>query len=226
MRPVNLLPQQHRPRTSGGLSGSAYVVLAVLALLLVGTALYVMTSNQVKAHKQQALEAKQDADEAEAELATLGSFGDFKQVTATRLTAVSELANGRFDWERFLRELAHVLPSEVWLTVADATVESTEEGASSSESSEAQPGARLEGCARRQSDVATLMVRLRDLHKVHDATLQESTRGESESSDSESSGGCGRYYSFKVTAVFDVAETGTGPTERPGTVPASLGGGQ
>src|SRR3712207_7384903 len=48
MRPVNLLPQKHRPhQPSGKGSGSSYMVLGVLALLLVAAVTYVMESNKV-----------------------------------------------------------------------------------------------------------------------------------------------------------------------------------
>jgi len=219
MRPVNLLPHEHRAHVAGGKPGSAYVLVGILALLLAAAALYVVTSNQVNSRKEQALQAKQEADRTEAEVARLGGFGNFAQIAATRKAAVSVLAGGRFDWERFMRELSRVLPSDVWLTAADATVAP---GAGGSSDEDSEPGGKLEGCAKRQSDVARLMVRLRDLHRVHDVTLQESTRGES---DSSGSGGCGRYYSFKVTAVFEVTQPEAPSGERR-NVPASLGGGQ
>ena len=39
----------------------------------------------------------------------------------TRLQSVSEVAATRFDWERFMRELAHIMPEGSWMQSADAS---------------------------------------------------------------------------------------------------------
>jgi Tfp pilus assembly protein PilN len=231
MRPVNLLPEQHRPHRGGGMSGSAYVLVGLLGVLLIGLVAYVLTTNQLNDHKAAAADAKRDARQAEARLATLGQYGDFAKVAKSRKASVAQLAQGRFDWERFLRETAHVLPADTWLTGIDAT---STPGATSSTTAagpgiaqESQPGAELEGCAKRQPDVAKLMVRMRELHRVSDVQLSESTRSDSASSTTgaTSSDGCGKYYKFNVKAVFELASEPVSPTRGPRAVPARLGGG-
>ena len=62
MRPVNLLPDGQRPRyASGAMAGSAYVVLAVLAALLLAALAYVLTANQVTSRQDQAAKAEREA---------------------------------------------------------------------------------------------------------------------------------------------------------------------
>jgi Tfp pilus assembly protein PilN len=241
MRPVNLLPAQHRPRSAGaGLKGSSYVLVGVLGALLVMVALYVMTGNQANDRKAQTAEANRDAAAAEARLASLAKFGDFTQIAKTREASVKDLAQARFDWERFLRETANVLPENTWLTNIDATA-TPAAGAGSSPTtsgpgvaSDSDPGAKIEGCAKHQPDVAALMVRLRELHRVSDVQLVESTRAGTSSASSSSSTpttstggseGCGPYIKFSLKAVFELAAEPVSPAHGPRAVPAKLGGG-
>jgi hypothetical protein len=176
VRPVNLLPEQHRVRRpSGARAGAAYGVLGVLGVLLVFTLVYALTANQVNSKRSATIEAKQEADRLQAHSAALGPFGDFAQVKQTRMASVRELAGGRFDWERLMRELAYVLPEGSWLqeTTASATGDlgaaggggsaspssSSSSSASSPDGGNGQPSAELVGCTPRQSDVARMMVR-------------------------------------------------------------------
>lgn len=234
MKPVNLLPAQHRPRqATGAKPGSAYAVVGVLAVLLLCVGGYVVTANRVTERKDKVAEAKRETAEAERKLASLGRYGDFAQIAATRRASVSGLSQARFDWERFLRELAHVLPRGMWLTGVDASMTgedtSSTSPASSTADGEGKPGATLEGCAKRQPDVATLMVRLRKLHAVEEVSLEESARGDdagsSSSSSSSSSGDCGRYYKFSVKTAFTATPAATPAGNGGGRVPAALGGG-
>jgi len=114
MRAVNLLPQAHRsgPRP-GAPTGGAYIVLGVLGLLLVLVLAFTLTANQANARKTQAATVKAEADRADAQAKQLGAFGSFASVKATRTASVKQLATGRFDWERFLRELAAKAVKEV-----------------------------------------------------------------------------------------------------------------
>ncbi len=235
MRPVNLIPESERPaRATGGYAGSAYVVLGVLAALVVMVGMYVVSSNRTNSKKEQTIEAKNDAAKAEAQVAALGAFGDFAQIAETRTESVRALARGRFDWERFIRELAHVLPAGTWLTDVDAAVAGTEgsdESSGEGGTLRAQsngPRATLKGCARRQTDVAKLMVRLRRMHRVEDVGLTESTRsqdGGSASGASSSGSDCGPFYAFDLTVAFAGTEPESSTEGKGESVPAELGGG-
>ena len=235
MKPVNLLPAQHRPKqATGSAAGSAYVVIGVLAALVLCIGAYVVTANRATERKDQTAEAKREVAQAESKLASLGRYGDFAKIAATRKASVSALSQTRFDWERFMRETAHLLPSGTWLTAVDAsTTGDSATGAAPAPTTpgvDNKPGATLEGCAKRQPAVATLMVRLRKLHAVEEVNLEESAKsdesGSSSGSGVASTSDCGRYYKFSVKAVFTPTPASPvgagGGTEE---VPASLGGG-
>jgi Tfp pilus assembly protein PilN len=112
MKAVNLIPNdQRRAQSSGAQSGSAYMVIGVLVTLLAMLAGYVVTANKVTENKNQAAAAKAEADQLEAEIAQRGAFTNFAQIKDMRLASVSGVAETRFDWERYMRELSRVMPS-------------------------------------------------------------------------------------------------------------------
>ena len=230
MKPVNLLPDRYRPaHSTGQRSGSAYVVLGVLGALLLAVFLLVHTSNQVADREAKIAQADQEAKAAEAKAGTLESYASFSEAKTTRTQAVGSLANGRFDWERFMRELARVLPDEVNITSAEASVASAE--AAEAGAAGTGPTAMLSGCAESHPDVATLMVRLRQMDRVTDVKLTESAKGDDGGGSGQPAGGesgeggCGTLVTFEVTVVFDPLPP---PPDVAGVadVPASLGGGQ
>ena len=94
MRAVNLLPQAHRagPRP-GAPAGGSYIVLGVLGALLVMALAFTLTANQANSKKSQAASVKQEADQAEARTTSLGAFGSFASITATRTASVKQLAS-------------------------------------------------------------------------------------------------------------------------------------
>jgi Tfp pilus assembly protein PilN len=226
MRPVNLLPESQRKRAPSSGGKGAYAVLGVLGVLLLMTGLYVLTANQVTSRTDDAAAASAEADRLEARTRELGAFGDFAQIKQTRVASVQQLADGRFDWERLVRELARVLPSGGWLQAVDASttgeLESAGTGTASTTAPATGPAAQLTGCMPRQSDVATLMLRLRRMHRVEDVTLKESSRDVG--GDTPSLEGCGRFYQFDLTVAFGAPPQLEAPDGKK-RVPASLGGG-
>lgn len=220
MRPVNLLPQSQRVATGGSRPGSAYAVLGVLVALLVGVVAYVLTANQLTTKQDELAKVTQEAQATQAKLAALGSFGDFAAIKATREQSVAQLAQARLDWERLLREVARVLPADVFITNLDATAAGSAETSGGTTAASTGPSLKLAGCAPGHQDVATLMVRLRRLSRAKDVNLSDSTRVGASGSGG-SGGGCGRGSSFTVTVAFDPAPV-TALEER---VPAHLGGG-
>jgi len=234
VRPVNLLPTEYRPRRKGALSGGSYVLVGGLFVMLVLAGLYILTANKVTSRENERAEALQQTQVAEARIAALGAYGDFATIAETRKASVEQLARGRFDWERFTRELSYVLPKGVWLTEVDASVvPDTATGPAPSQPAPTGPSAKISGCAKSQDDVARLMVRLRQMHRVDDVQLKESARasesGSSSSSSATTSGaeGCGNFYAFELTTVFEETAPVTAPPGQ-GTarVPARLGGGE
>jgi len=227
MRPVNLIPSEHRRQSTGAQSGSAYVIVGVLAVLLAMSAFYVMTANKVNESTTKSNEAKAEADRLQSQAKSLGPFADFTEVKQTRLSSVAEVATSRFDWERTMRELSRVIPEGSWLQTVDAQVSSPGDPSTTAQNGETggPPAAQLVGCTLDQSDVAKTMVRLREMHGVADVKLNEASVPTSAGSSSDTGGGqCGKRYQFDVTVTFGAITQGEAP--RGGArVPATLGGG-
>ena len=234
MRPVNLVPQDQRRRTpSEGSGKGAHAVLGILAVLLAMAVVYVLTANSVTEKESQAEQARIEADQLEAQAATKDSFTDFAEIAQTRAASVASVASTRFDWERLMRELSRVMPEGSWLTSASASVTGATDAASATApatpaapatAGAGGPSANLVGCTPKHSDVARMMVRLRQLHRVVDVELTQSSRADAEGA-TAALDSCGRNTSFDLTLTFSptslVADAPRGETR----VPASLGGG-
>jgi Tfp pilus assembly protein PilN len=231
VKPVNLIPQdqrKRRPSDSGG--NGAPIALGVLAALLAMVVGYVLTSNTVTERKDKAQNASAEADRLEAQAGQENSFTSFAAIAQTRMQSVAGVAATRFDWERFMRELSHIMPEGSWLQSADASVTGdTSSGSSGTPTTApapgtvAQPAATLVGCTPGQDDVARMMGRLGQLYRVDDVQLNESTKGES---DAEASiANCGDLYTFNLTVKFTATEPSREAPLGTKSVPASLGGG-
>ena len=123
-----------------------------------------LTDNQISDSKTEKAGLEAQVAEAQAQAERLRSFADFASVQQAREQTVSSLAQSRFDWERVLRELAIVIPNDVWLTNLDATVSpdaaSTGAGSSAAPRSSsgtesiAGPSLEIQGCADGHEAVA------------------------------------------------------------------------
>ena len=230
MKPVNLIPQdqrKRRPTDSGG--RSAHIAIGVLAALLLMVVGYVLTSNTVTERQDKADSASAEAARLELQAGQKNTYTDFANIAMTRTQSVAQVAETRFDWERFMRELAHIMPDGSWLQSADASV-SGDVGSASGATPPApgtpapsQPAANLVGCTPDQDDTAKLMARLGQLYRVEDVDLNESTAGEPDSEVSIAN--CGRLYTFNVTVKFSAAKPSREAPLGTDRVPASLGGG-
>jgi Tfp pilus assembly protein PilN len=203
MKAVNLLPEKNRPRRpSGGKGNGGYIVLGILGAVLIGVLVYVLTLNTINDSKSKIKEATAEAARLNEEANSLGAYGDFAKIKSERVQSVMTLAQGRFDYERLVRELAQVLPPDVWLVNAAASAAGDGSSTTTSTPAPAAPPAggsgasgstpaatstpaapsgptlQLQGCARDQSQVAVTLVRLRELQGAVDVSLDHSTRGE------------------------------------------------
>jgi Tfp pilus assembly protein PilN len=236
VRPVNLIPQEQRRRVpSEGSGQGSYALLGGLAVLLVMAVAYVLTANSVTERQNKTETARAEADRLEAEAAQKGAFSEFEQIARTRVASVASVAAGRFDWERFMRELSRVMPEDSWLVSADASATGGEDGtgatgassgtAAAPTSAGAGPSANLVGCTPQHSDVARMMVRLRQLHRVTDVQLRQSTKEPGEAAGEATIDSCGRNASFDMTVAFSPTAPATEAPRGAVRVPASLGGG-
>ena len=146
------------------------------------------------------------------------------------MATVTSLADSRFDWERVMRELSLVLPSDVWLVSLNATASPERDGERSSSSGSsgassgasglraAAPGPALEisGCASGQEAVAGFVTALKDIDGVTRVGVQSSRARRRRAAPAPPAGdagaGCGDdcrtrdfIAKFEIVVAFDAA---------------------
>lgn len=229
MRPVNLIPEEDRPGGRRPMRGGplAYVVVGALVAALIGVAALVATDNQISDLEGEIAQIEGEVRSAEAKATALAPYTQFHSVREQRVATVTSLADSRFDWERVMRELALVLPGDVWLTNLTATASPTVavDGAVtvSLRSSIAGPALSLVGCATSQNAVAGFVQALKDIDGVTRVGVQSSSvgAGSAAASDSASSATCQTrdfIAQFQLVAAFDAApvtSTATGAEAAP-----------
>ncbi|MBA2504306.1 MAG: hypothetical protein H0V29_00010 [Thermoleophilaceae bacterium] len=226
MRPVNLLPEADRPRAGGGGGrNQAYVVIGGLAVALLAVLGLVLAGNSVNAKTTELSEVQAETQGLQQQVAALSSFKRFADIKQTRLTSVSTLAAGRFDWERLMRELARVLPEDAWISSLDAT--SATDAETAAKNPGAGPSAKITGCAPGHKGVATVLVRLRTMSGVDDVVLESSSEAivadAGAATGAAAQGDCGKDNTFSATIAFGPTAAGAPSDSK---VPASLGGGK
>ncbi len=226
MRPVNLIPaDQRRGERAAMRSGPvAYILVGALVIALAGVTMLVITENQISSRKTQVTQLRRENAVARVRASRLAAFTQFQKVHDARIATVTSLADSRFAWERVMRELALVLPHDVWLTNLTATdnPQVTPGGASSIPLRASVPGPALGlvGCAKSQTAVAGFVQALKDIEGVTRVGVQISALGgETGGGGSANSGSatpvegssasaaCEResYAQFQIVAAFDAA---------------------
>jgi Tfp pilus assembly protein PilN len=243
MRPINLIPPEERrgeqaPLRSGPL---AYIVLGALVALLAGVTALVLANNQISERKAEIARLEvEDAREA-AKAERLAAYVQFRDLAEQRVATVASLADSRFDWERVMRELALILPSNAWLVELTATAapEVGVEGGGGSALRSSAPGPALElvGCATGQEAVAGFVTALEDIDGVTRVGVESSELGDAKSEDSEGGGSEGSdsgssdtdcrtrkfIAKFQIVVAFDAAPvpvSTTGEEAAPVATPA------
>jgi len=232
MRPVNLIPAdqrrgQHAAMRTGPLP---YLLLGFLAAVLVGVALLVTADNQISDRKAEATRLEREDAVAQAEVERLAAYVQFQAVHEQRLTTIASLADSRFDWERVMRELALILPADVWLDSLNASASSAsgvEGGSGSLRGAVPGPALEINGCATGQESVAGFVTALKDIDGVtrvgvEESALPELTAGTVGGGGGESSGCQTRDFiaQFKMTVAFDAAPVPVAEGE--GEVPTTV----
>jgi Tfp pilus assembly protein PilN len=199
MRPVNLIPLEdrrgeHAPLRTGPV---AYFLVGALVLVLGAVAAMVLTDNQIADSKAEVQTLKREDAAAAAKAERLAAYTQFQTTSEQRVETVSSLADSRFDWERVMRELALILPSDVWLVNLTATatpdvsiggsgVGSGGGGGTSLRPSVPGPALELTGCATGQESVAGFVTALKDIDGVTRVGIQSSELGEEQETSSSS----------------------------------------
>ena len=241
MRPVNLIPVEQRqggraPMRSGPV---AYIAVGALIAALAGVTLLVVTDNQISDRKAEVTQLRREDAVAKARAARLAAYTQFRAVHDQRVATVTSLADSRFDWERVMRELALILPGDVWLTNLTGTVnpQVAPEAAVSIplRAGASGPALELVGCAGSQDAVAGFVQGLKDIEGVTRVGVQSSTlNSESASSGSATTGSegadspCQRksVAQFQIVAAFDAApvpSTASGASTGAAAAPPSTG---
>jgi Tfp pilus assembly protein PilN len=199
VRPVNLIPKEQQSHGLGaGRTGLApYLVLGFLGLAVIGMSAVVLTSNKVNSKQEEIAQLESDAARAKASADALRPYGNFAQVEQARVDTVNSLLDTSFNWERVLRSLSRVIPSNVWLTTfagtvsPDVKVEGEAGGSGGSRGETKSPAIQLSGCTYSHSAVARMMVAMRNIDNVSEVVLESSEKLESASAQ-ESAGGGGQ----------------------------------
>jgi Tfp pilus assembly protein PilN len=251
MRAVNLIPRDQRRGGGGGPGGrtgsAVYILLGALGALVLATAVYTLTGNQVNSRKGQVAEVSQEATTLEQQAAALKPYTQFATLSKSRLETVTSLADSRFNWERAMRDLARALPGDVWLTSLIGTVAPgvTLEGGGggstgSLRSAVKSPAIEMVGCTESQSSVSRVMARLRTMRGVQRVSLASSEKAEGAGGGGSNATDCrngnSHFPQFQLVVFFDApksaqttpGEAGTAPqgTAGPATQPTSNGSGQ
>ena len=237
MRAVNLVPDDERVGNRGRSGGAVYVLLGALALLVLLVGVVTLQRQGLEDKRTELATAQATAAQREASAASLGSFTQFAALRATRVETVRSLASSRFDWSHALREIARVIPPDVWLTslqgtvVPGVTLKTGGAGDTSAlRATSAAPAIEMVGCTTGQDSVARMMGRMRLVDGVDRASLQSSVKGAettptaaaSGDQASSASGDCrrgrARFPQFSIVIFFDRAN-GAVPTTAAGGAP-------
>lgn len=229
MRPIDLIPAEqrqgaHAPMRTGPIP---YILVGGLAAILVAVALLILSGNQVSEREGELAELKSENAVAKERAEGLVAYTQFQTLHEQRLLTIASLADSRFDWERVMRELSLILPSDVWLTTLEASA-SSGFGADSGGGSGGGdlrglipgPALQLSGCATGQEAVAGFVTALKDIDGVTRVGVESSELPEQEegagvsggSSESGSGGGGGDecrtrdfIAKFQLVVAFDAA---------------------
>jgi Tfp pilus assembly protein PilN len=185
MRAVNLLPRDDAgqgrkipPLPVLVACGGAVVVTAVVALM------FLSASSQVAKQRQalrdaQATYAAIPAPPPKSPLVT-----QLPQERQTRVTALSAALGQRVAWDRLLREVSQIVPSDVWLVTLNASAPViTPPAAAGAVGQEFI----ITGCTYSQPSVARFLARLDVVPDLQNISLTSASAGAADASASSSS---------------------------------------
>lgn len=177
MRAANLLsvdvrPRRRRPRT---IDPRLVGAVATLALVVVLTAVLASSANRSVSRRRTALGG------LSAQIAGLPVTPAQQQALglsaqlAGRLNALSLALSRRVAWDRVLRQLALVLPSDVWLTGLSLTSPLPSTAAAGAAPAPQATGVSINGYAYSQAGVARMLARVAAIPYFTGVQLQTSS---------------------------------------------------
>jgi Tfp pilus assembly protein PilN len=188
MRAVNLLPDAG---ANDGRKGPPLpVLLGCVGLVLISAVLamtYLSASAGV-AKKKQALAQMQAAYAAiPAPAAPPAVVTDLPKERQTRVAALATALGQRVAWDRLLREVSQVLPSDVWLLSLNALAPALAPVATDGT---APTGFVVTGCTYSQDSVARFLARLSIVPDLSGMTLGKSVASEPGTGNTGGGGSC------------------------------------
>ncbi len=178
MRAVNLLPRDGDAQ--GRKVPPVPVLVACVGSVLVSVLLAVMFLSASKGVAQK----QADLRDAQAAYAAIPAppppspvVAAIPQLRQTRVTALATALGQRIAWDRLLREVSQVVPSDVWLVTLNAQAPSNAPPARGSTTSAAPAGFNLTGCTYSQDSVARFLARLQLIPDLSVMTLGKSSAG-------------------------------------------------
>jgi len=203
VRAVNLLP---RDETADGRRGPPLPILAGCVgtvLVTAVVALMFLSASSAVAQKRRALEQVQAQYAAlPAPPAPSPVDSQLPQQRETRVTALATALGQRIAWDRLLREVSQVVPSDVWLLTLNA--QSPAIAPPSTPGSSLPQGFTVTGCTYSQESVARFLARLDIVPDLMNMTLGKSAAA---STGSSTGGSCPKAM-FTFTLQGDVRTTG------------------
>lgn len=207
MRPINLIPEEERRRSTRGPAAPggplAYLIVGALAIALVGVVMLILTSNTISDRQSEVatLQAEKAAVTAQAEKLT--AYASFQAVAEQRTQTIAGLANSRFDWVRVIKELSLTLPSNVFFTSLSGSAGGGEGGTEGITG----PSLTIAGCAPGQNAVAGFVASLKEIDGVTRVELKQSQVGEGAEGGATGASSCavGRKAQFSIIVAFDEA---------------------
>ena len=178
MRPVNLIPPEDRRGDQAPLRTGAlvYLVVGAFVAVLIGVTSLVLVGNTIAEREVELTQLEREDAEAVVEAQRLAPYIQFQRFSEQRVLTVTSLADSRFDWERVMRELALILPSDVWLVKLEGSAAPGVGGGDGGalRSSIPGPALQLAGCAKGQEGVAAFVMALKDIDGVTRVAVEKS----------------------------------------------------
>lgn len=236
MRPINLIPPEDRrggqaPLRSGPL---AYILVGALVAVLAGVTSLVLVNNQIEERESEVARLEIEDARAAEKAERLAAYVQFRELSEQRVATVSSLADSRFDWERVMRELTLILPSDAWLVELKASAAPDAGGGGSSALRASTPGPALEliGCAVGQEAVARFVTALKDIDGVTRVGIESSDLPEKGSTEEAAGGGGDQsdtdecrtrefIVKFGIVVAFDAAPVPPSTTGEAAATPTS-----
>ena len=181
MRAFDLLPKERQRKEAEGRPGLVEIGLGLVAVVVVVAlgALFLMTSSSLndKRRERDSLQSQLTALQAQAEEPSPTSGPELAEEQVARTTALATALSGRVAWDRLLRDVSLVLPSEVFLTALTAS-SPTPASAPTAATTAGSTQFAISGTTAKQENVALLLSRLAILPELSGVKLVSSLRGD------------------------------------------------